>query len=244
MISPATIKPPSHSNKHQTVWTLCVPCTLNLFSPLTLHNFVAKSLFAVQNYTCHLTCQITVYCHYFLSDLRRNQMQHFSRNIPDSESLCCVWKSTYEDWVLRGWGCTLLLFNISSLSLFLSLSAFLAISPTLKKILSRLHNSPWPKEAYSEVFPEDFSSPKRQRSYVFIRMPNLRQTGPPSTPLSTSQYSAVTSLSACNAFNPPWSITYRENLHLFLALTQFFPPRSNKPFTHVSRQWKVDAPFV
>lgn len=69
-------------------------------------------------------------------------------------------------------------------------------------------------------------------------MPNLRQTGPPSTPLSTSQYSAVTSLSACNAFNPPWSITYRENLHLFLALTQFFPPCSNKPFTHASCQWK------
>ncbi len=107
-----------------------------------------------------------------------------------------------------------------------------------QKSLLRLCNRHGPKEAYSEVFPEDFSSPKRQFSYVFTRMPNLRQTGPPSTPLSTSQYSAVTSLSACNAFNPPWSITYRENLHLFLALTQFFPPRSNKPFTHVSRQWK------
>lgn len=125
---------------------------------------------------------------------------------------------------------------ISSLSFCHSQRLSISLQPS--KSLLRLRNSPWPKEAYSEVFPEDFSSPKRQCSYVFTRMPNLRQTGPPSTPRSTSQYSAVTSLSACNAFNPPWSITYRENLHLFLALTQFFPPRSNKPFTHVSRQWK------
>lgn len=141
-------------------------------------------------------------------------------------------------------GCLIASYWISSLSL--SLSVTLSVSRYLsnpQKSLLRLRNSPWPKEAYSEVFPEDFSSPKRQCSYVFTRMPNLRQTGPPSTPLSTSQYSTVTSLSACNAFNPPWSITYRENLHLFLALTQFFPPRSNKPFTHVSCQWKSWCAF-